>query len=64
MKKVDMHMHTNASDGTWDVNELKNELIHNKINIFSVTDHDCIDNIKNMQDIIKLSDNLIFIPGT
>lgn len=64
MKKVDMHMHTNASDGTWDVNELKNELIKNKINIFSVTDHDCVDNIKNMQDIINISDNLIFIPGT
>lgn len=64
MKKIDMHMHTCASDGTWDVTELKNELIKNKINIFSITDHDSIDNIKNMQDILKQSDNLIFIPGT
>ncbi len=64
MKRIDMHMHTNASDGTWDVNELKSELIENKINIFSVTDHDCIDNIKNMQDIIKPGDNIVFIPGT
>ncbi len=64
MKKIDMHMHTNASDGTWDVSELKEELLNNKINIFSITDHDSIENIKNMQDILKPGDNLIFIPGT
>ncbi|NLK55797.1 MAG: PHP domain-containing protein, partial [Bacteroidales bacterium] len=64
MKKVDMHMHTIASDGTWDVTELKNELIKNKIDIFSLTDHDSVENIKNMQDILKNKDNLIFIPGT
>jgi len=64
MKKVDMHMHTCASDGTWNVSELKEELIKRKINIFSITDHDCIDNIKNMQEIISPKDNLVFIPGT
>lgn len=64
MKKVDMHMHTCASDGTWDVTELKKELIDNKINIFSITDHDSVDNIKNMQDMLNSKDNLIFIPGT
>ncbi len=64
MKKVDMHMHTCASDGTWDAEELKRELIKNKIEIFSVTDHDCIDNIINMKTSISPKDNLIFIPGT
>lgn len=64
MKKTDLHMHTCASDGTWDVSELKNELIRNRIRIFSITDHDCIDNIKNMQDILNPKDNLLFIPGT
>lgn len=64
MKKVDMHMHTNASDGTWDVTELKKALLENKISVFSITDHDCVDNIKSMQDIIKSSDNLTFIHGT
>jgi predicted metal-dependent phosphoesterase TrpH len=64
MKKVDMHMHTCASDGTWDVEELKDELIKNKIKVFSITDHDCIDNIKKMQEILKPSDDLLFIPGT
>lgn len=64
MNKVDMHMHTCASDGTWDVRELKEQLIKNNINIFSITDHDCVDNVKKMQDIIIPSDNLLFIPGT
>lgn len=63
MKKVDMHMHTCASDGTWDVTELKEELMANKIDIFSITDHDSIDNIKNMEDILRPEDNLVFIPG-
>ncbi len=64
MKKVDMHMHTCASDGTWDVFELKEQLIKNKINIFSITDHDCVDNVKKIQEIIIPKDNLLFIPGT
>lgn len=64
MKKVDMHMHTCASDGTWDVTELKEELLKNNINIFSITDHDSVDQIKNMLDILSQKDNLIFIPGT
>ncbi|WP_326910383.1 PHP domain-containing protein [Sedimentibacter sp. MB31-C6] len=63
MKKVDMHMHTCASDGTWDVYELKEELKKNRINIFSITDHDNIDNTKKMQEIITPKDNLIYIPG-
>jgi len=63
MKKVDMHMHTCASDGTWDVYELKEQLIKNKINIFSVTDHDCIDNVINMENIITPKDNLIYLHG-
>jgi predicted metal-dependent phosphoesterase TrpH len=63
MKKVDMHIHTVASDGTWDVAELKEELKKNKIHIFSVTDHDSVDNIKNMQEILNPKDNLIFLPG-
>lgn len=63
MKSVDMHMHTCASDGTWDVYELKEQLIKNKINIFSITDHDSIDNVIKMDDIINPKDNLIYIHG-
>lgn len=63
MNKTDMHLHTCASDGTWDVYELKEELIKNKINIFSITDHDCIDNVKKMDEIISPKDNLVYLHG-
>lgn len=63
MKKVDLHIHTCASDGTCDVYELKDEIKKNKIEIFSITDHDSIDNIENMKKIIVPGDNMIFIPG-
>lgn len=63
MPKVDMHIHTNVSDGTWSVLELKNELLKNNIEIFSITDHDDIDNVENMSNIITQSDNLTYIKG-
>lgn len=63
MLKTDLHMHTNVSDGTWDVYELKEELFKNNIKIFSITDHDDIGNVENMAKIIDPKDNLIYIKG-
>jgi len=63
MNRVDLHMHTCASDGTWDVYELKEEIKNKGINIFSITDHDNIDNANKMSEIISPEDNLVFIPG-
>ena len=61
MLKTDLHIHTNVSDGTWDVYELKEKLIKNNIKIFSITDHDDIGNIENMARIIKPEDDLVYI---
>ncbi len=63
MLKTDLHMHTNVSDGTWDVYELKDKLKENKIKIFSVTDHDDIENSEAMSSILKPSDDFVFIKG-
>lgn len=41
---VDLHIHTNSSDGTWDVDELLTNVRDNDINLFSITDHDTIEN--------------------
>jgi len=41
---VDLHIHTNASDGTWDRHELIEKLLENDIGLFSITDHDTIEN--------------------
>ena len=43
---VDLHIHTNSSDGTWGKGELIENLLDNNINIFSITDHDTIENSK------------------
>lgn len=62
MKKVDLHIHTNASDGTWNVYELLEVIKKKNIEVFSITDHDTIQNIKEMKSIIK-STKIKFIPG-
>lgn len=63
MNKIDMHMHTCASDGTWDASELIDEIKKNNISVFSITDHDCVDSIEKMNEILVPKDNLLFIPG-
>lgn len=63
MNRTDLHIHTSVSDGTWDVYQLKQQLKNKNINIFSITDHDDINNISNMEDALEKNDNLIFIPG-
>ena len=59
-KRVDLHIHSFKSDGTWDMNQLLNK-VNNYIDIFSVTDHDSINMVKKLlkKDLI----NKIFIPG-
>ena len=61
-KYVDLHMHTTASDGTLVPEELIEEIIVNDIELFSVTDHDCMDNIAEMMAVAK-RENIAFIPG-
>lgn len=61
-KKVDLHIHTNDSDGTWNLAQLIDELDKNDIFIFSITDHDCINNSKLMMKE-NIGSNKIFIPG-
>lgn len=42
--QVDMHIHTTASDGTWTIVELLEHIKKNNIKVFSITDHDTIEN--------------------
>lgn len=48
-KRVDLHLHTNASDGTWSPQELIKEAKNADIGIISVTDHDTVDNVSEAQ---------------
>lgn len=50
---VDLHIHTNASDGTWDRHELIEKLLENNIDLFSITDHDTIENSRAIIDELE-----------
>ena len=49
---VDLHIHTAASDGTWDTAELMEQLLAADISLFSITDHDTIKNSRVMHETL------------
>ena len=50
--KIDLHIHTDASDGTYSPEELLAKIQEAGIKIFAVTDHDTINGALKMQKII------------
>ena len=60
--KIDLHMHTTASDGTDTPEQLLRNVKAAGIGIFSVTDHDTAESVKTMRELIRDGDP-IFIPG-
>lgn len=43
MSRIDLHIHTNKSDGSLTPKEVINEAIKNNVNIIAIADHDTID---------------------
>jgi len=62
MKRVDLHIHTTASDGAWEPHDIADEVLRAGIHIFAITDHDSISGIK---DALKAArqHNLKYIKG-
>jgi 3',5'-nucleoside bisphosphate phosphatase len=60
--KVDLHIHTTASDGTWTPSILIDNLLSSGIKLFALTDHNTTGNITETAKIAKAND-LMFIPG-
>lgn len=60
--RLDLHIHTNASDGTWTPEELIDEVIKSDLKFISITDHDTIGNVKTVKKLSK-ERNLLFIEG-
>ncbi|MFZ5354360.1 MAG: PHP domain-containing protein [Bacillota bacterium] len=60
--RADMHMHTTASDGTWSVELLLKKLVEAGIEVFSVTDHDTVENIPELIEKTNRI-NIKYIPG-
>ncbi len=61
-KRIDMHLHTIASDGTWTCEELIELLKKADIEIFSVTDHESLENVGKLRRL-AVEYGLKYIPG-
>lgn len=60
--RVDLHLHSVASDGTWTPEKLVDMIEKENIKIFAVTDHDTVNSISDIKRITK-DKELNFIPG-
>lgn len=60
--RTDLHIHTVASDGTWQPERLVAEIKKEGIGIFAVTDHDATGMVKPTQEL-AVKAGLCFIPG-
>ena len=61
MAKVDLHIHSDYSDGSNSIEELLSVIQKNDIKIFALTDHDTIDGCKKLSTIVP--PNIKFISG-
>ena len=59
--RVDMHIHTTASDVTWTIEELLELIIENNIKVISITDHDTMESSIKMLDSIP--DDINYVIG-
>lgn len=60
---IDMHTHTNYSDGLYSPKDLIDKAIEKKLNGISITDHDTIDALEIAVDYAKTKVDFTLIPG-
>lgn len=63
MEKVDFHIHTNASDGSWDSEEAVINIKKAGVKYCAISDHDSISNVKLAEYIAK-KEGIILIRAT
>ena len=62
-KLIDLHIHTNISDGMFSPKEVIDEAYRNNASVISITDHDTIDAYTDEIFEYAKSKNIILIPG-
>ena len=60
--KIDLHIHTTASDGTWTPEELLTEAKKVGLGALAVTDHDSVGNVLATQQLARVA-GLKFLTG-
>ena len=63
MRKVDLHIHTKYSDGEYDEYEIIEKIKKFNIDEFAICDHDTIEGVKKVKEVMKNESNLIFHTG-
>ena len=61
MAEIDLHLHSNNSDGSDTIDELAKNIINAKLKIFALTDHDTVEGCAQMAKLIP--NEIIFIPS-
>lgn len=52
-KKVDLHIHSYASDGQWSPQEILEHIDNNEIKMFAICDHDTVESVGPMVELTK-----------
>lgn len=60
-KIIDLHVHSNNSDGTFSPKQLINFASDNNVGIFAITDHDSISGLNEFKN--NISENMLGING-
>lgn len=60
--RVDLHIHTTASDGRWLPAQVVKQVRRAGLDLFAVADHDAVDSLHPVEDIVRGS-GPAFIPG-
>lgn len=63
MSRVDLHLHSNASDGKLSPEELIREAVAAGLEVIALTDHDTVDGIIPARDTAGEFPDLTFVPG-
>lgn len=62
-KIIDLHIHTNCSDGAMSPKEVIDEAVNNEVSVISIADHDTIDAYNEELFQYAESKNILVIPG-
>ena len=60
--RADLHIHTTASDGTWDPGQVVKAVCAAGIEFFAITDHDSVANVADTKKLAEKA-GLRFLPG-
>lgn len=63
MSRVDLHVHTNVSDGRYSPSEVVSKAVAAEISVLSITDHDTVGGLEAAGEAAKAFSTLKLIPG-